>query len=113
MSPRRIARLDRNSLELECQTIVRKLQILEQELFSHQATIEMYEITLQEHDNDKNKVNRLEGELQKVSTELRKQLYNIQKGKESLVRDYEEKLQSNPPHRTLSLLAFAWCIHHT
>jgi len=102
MSPRSIARLDRNSLELECQTIVRKLQILEQELFSHQATIEMYEITLQEHDNDKNKVNRLEGELQKVSTELRKQLYNIQKGKESLVRDYEEKLQSNMQklHRT-------------
>jgi len=102
MSPRSIARLDRNSLELECQTIVRKLQILEQELFSHQATIEMYEITLQEHDNDKNKVNRLEGELQKVSTELRKQLYNIQKGKESLVRDYEEKLQNNIQklHRT-------------
>eukprot|EP00535_Pseudo-nitzschia_heimii_P003316 CAMPEP_0197180454 /NCGR_PEP_ID=MMETSP1423-20130617/5063_1 /TAXON_ID=476441 /ORGANISM="Pseudo-nitzschia heimii, Strain UNC1101" /LENGTH=1691 /DNA_ID=CAMNT_0042630537 /DNA_START=526 /DNA_END=5601 /DNA_ORIENTATION=+ len=102
MSPRSIARLDRNSLELECQTIVRKLQILEQELFSHQATIEMYEITLQEHDNDKTKINRLEGELQKVSTELRKQLYNIQKGKESLVKDYEEKLQNNMQklHRT-------------
>jgi len=102
MSPRSIARLDRNSLELECQTIVRKLQILEQELFSHQATIEMYEITLQEHDNDKTKVNRLESELQKVSTELRKQLYNIQKGKEGLVKDYEEKLQNNLQklHRT-------------
>lgn len=102
MSPRSIARLDRNSLELECQTIVRKLQILEQELFSHQATIEMYEITLQEHDNDKTKVNRLESELQKVSTELRKQLYNIQKGKEALVKDYEEKLQNNLQklHRT-------------
>ena len=102
MSPRSIARLDRNSLELECQTIVRKLQILEQELFSHQATIEMYEITLQEHDNDKTKVNRLEGELQKVSTELRKQLYNIQKGKESLIKGYEEKLQANMQklHRT-------------
>jgi len=102
MSPRSIARLDRNSLELECQTIVRKLQILEQERFSHQATIEMYEISLQEHDNDKSKIQRLEGELQKVSTELRKQLYNIQKGKESLIKDYEEKLQSNLKklHRT-------------
>merc|ERR1719162_2177233 len=77
MSPRSIARLDRNSLELECQTIVRKLQILEQERFTHEATIEMYEISLQEHDHDKSKVQRLEGELQKLSTELKKQLYNI------------------------------------
>jgi len=102
LSPRSIARLDRNSLELECQTIVRKLQILEQERFSHQATIEMYEITLQEHDNDKTIIERLENELLKVSTELRKQLYNIQKGKESLVKEYEEKLQSNLKklHRT-------------
>ncbi|VEU40840.1 unnamed protein product [Pseudo-nitzschia multistriata] len=102
LSPRSIARLDRNSLELECQTIVRKLQILEQERFSHQATIEMYEITLQEHDNDKTKIQRLETELKKVSTELRKQLYNIQKGKESLVKEYEEKLQTNLKklHRT-------------
>ena len=102
MSPRSIARLDRNSLELECQTIVRKLQILEQELFSHQATIEMYEITLQEHDNDKAKVNQLEGELQKVSAELRKQLYNITKGKEALVKDYEDRLKNNLQklHRT-------------
>jgi len=102
MSPRAIAKLDRNSLELECQTIVRKLQILEQERFSHQATIEMYEISLQEHDNDKAKTQRLETELQKVSTELRKQLYNITKGKESLVKEYEEKLQSNIKklHRT-------------
>lgn len=102
MSPRSIARLDRNSLELECQTIVRKLQILEQELFSHQATIEMYEITLQEYDNDKTKINKLEGELHKVSTELRKQLYNIQKGKESLVKEYEARLQNNLQklHRT-------------
>jgi chromosome segregation ATPase len=102
MSPRAIAKLDRNSLELECQTIVRKLQILEQERFSHQATIEMYEISLQEHDNDKAKTQRLETELQKVSTELRKQLYNITKGKESLVKEYEDKLQINIKklHRT-------------
>mmetsp|Transcript_2848 Transcript_2848/g.6830 ORF Transcript_2848/g.6830 Transcript_2848/m.6830 type:complete len:1085 (+) Transcript_2848:199-3453(+) len=102
LSPRSIARLDRNSLELECQTIVRKLQILEQERFSQQATIEMYEITLQEHDNDKTKIQRLETELTKVSAELRKQLYNIQKGKELLIKDYEDKLQSNMKklHRT-------------
>ena len=102
MSPRSIAKLDRNSLELECQTIVRKLQILEQERFTHEATIEMYEISLQEHDHDKSKVQRLEGELQKLSTELKKQLYNIKKGKESLVKDYEEKLQNNLQklHRT-------------
>ena len=31
MSPRQIAKLDRNSLELECQTLVRKIQILDQE----------------------------------------------------------------------------------
>lgn len=95
LSPRSISKLDRNSLELECQTLVRKLQILEQDKSSHAATIEMYETSLQQHDADKTKIHRLEEELQKVSLELKKQLHNIQKGKESLIGDYEEKLQGN------------------
>ncbi|KAL3922387.1 MAG: hypothetical protein SGILL_002230 [Bacillariaceae sp.] len=102
LSPRSIAKLDRNSLELECQTLVRKLQLLEQEKNSHAATIEMYEISLQEHDADKAKIQRLDGELLKVSSELKKQLYNIQTGKEHLMNDYEERLQANLKklHRT-------------
>lgn len=102
LSPRSISKLDRNSLELECQTLVRKLQILEQDKNSHAATIEMYEISLQQHDADKTKIHRLEGELQKVSLELKKQLHSIQKGKESVLKDYDEKLQSNLKklHRT-------------
>ena len=102
MSPRSIAKLDRNSLELECQTLVRKMQVVQQERNSQAAMIEMYEISLQENDMDKARIKRLEGELTKVSGELRKQLMNIQKGKESLVKDYEAKLQQNLSklHRT-------------
>mmetsp|Transcript_60071 Transcript_60071/g.147724 ORF Transcript_60071/g.147724 Transcript_60071/m.147724 type:complete len:1831 (+) Transcript_60071:228-5720(+) len=102
LSPRTITKLDRNSLELECQTLVRKMQILEQDKSSHEATIEMYEVSLREHNADKAKVQKLEGELRKVSSELKKQLQNIQKGKETLVREYEEKLQNNIKklHRT-------------
>jgi chromosome segregation protein len=95
MSPRMIAKLDRNSLELECQTLVRKLQIFEQENNSKAAMIEMYEISMQEHDMDKTKIHKLESELMKVSTELKRQVQNIQKGNESLVKDYEERLQQN------------------
>ena len=95
MSPRKISKLDRNSLELECQTLVRKIQLLEQERNSQSAMIEMYEISMQEHDTDKAKIQKLESELMKVSSELKRQLHNIQKGKEALVKDYEEKLQAN------------------
>jgi chromosome segregation ATPase len=95
LSPRRIAKLDRNSLELECQTLVRKLQILDQEKQSQAGLIEMYEISMQEHDADRKKIKKLESELKKVSLELKRQLQNIQKGKESLVKQYEERIQNN------------------
>ncbi len=95
MSPRSIAKLDRNSLELECQTLVRKLQIIEQERNSKAAMVEMYEISLQDHDTDKAKIQKLQGELGKVSSELKRQLQSITKGKESLMKEYEEKLQQN------------------
>lgn len=95
LSPRSIAKLDRNSLELECQTLVRKLQIIEQERNSNAAMVEMYEISLQDHDADKAKVQKLQGELGKVSAELKRQLQSITKGKESLMKEYEEKLQNN------------------
>lgn len=95
LSPRAIAKLDRNSLELECQTLVRKLQIVEQERNSQSAMVEMYEISLQDHDMDKAKVQKLQGELGKVSGELKRQLQSITKGKESLMKEYEEKMQHN------------------
>eukprot|EP00934_Nitzschia_sp_Nitz4_P008813 Nitzschia sp. Nitz4//scaffold40_size135432//82134//87650//NITZ4_003253-RA/size135432-processed-gene-0.70-mRNA-1//-1//CDS//3329551246//8803//frame0 len=95
LSPRAIAKLDRNSLELECQTLVRKIQIIEQDRNSQSAMIEMYEVSLQDHDADKAKVNKLQGELSKVSTELKRQLQSVSKGKETLIKDYEEKLQNN------------------
>lgn len=95
LSPRKIAKLDRNSLELECQTLVRKLQILDREKRSQAGLIEMYEIAMQEHDTDRRKIKKLESELKKVSLELKRQLQNIQKGKESLVKDYEERIQNN------------------
>lgn len=95
LSPRAISRLDRNSLELECQTLVRKMQIIEQERNSQAAMIEMYEVTQQDNDRDKMKISKLQGELGKVSNELKRQLQNIAKGKETLVKDYEEKLQNN------------------
>jgi chromosome segregation ATPase len=102
LSPRAIAKLDRNSLELECQTLVRKLQITEQDRNSQAAMVEMYEISLQDHDADKAKVQKLQGELGKVSGELKRQLQSMTKGKESLVKEYEEKLQHNIAklHRT-------------
>lgn len=95
LSPRTIGKLDRNSLELECQTLVRKLELIDQDRQSQRAMIEMYEISMQEYDVDKKKSKKLEGELKKVSIELKRQLLNIQKGKESLVLDYEDKLQNN------------------
>ena len=90
-----IAKLDRNSLELECQTLVRKIQILDQERNSQAAMIDMYEVALQDQDRDKKKAKKLEGELKKVSGELRTQLHNIQKGKESMTKDYEQKIRQN------------------
>lgn len=95
LSPRKIAKLDRNSLELECQTLVRKLQIIDQEKQSQAAMIEMYEISMQEHNFGKGKIRKLEEELKKVSMELKRQLQNIQRGKESLVKEYEERIQNN------------------
>jgi chromosome segregation ATPase len=95
LSPRKIAKLDRNSLELECQTLVRKLQLVDQEKQSQAAMIEMYEISMQEYDAGKKKTKKLEGELKKVSIELKRQLQNIQRGKESLMKEYEERIQNN------------------
>ncbi|KAL3936921.1 MAG: hypothetical protein SGBAC_007862 [Bacillariaceae sp.] len=95
LSPRKIAKLDRNSLELECQTLVRKLQIIDKEKQSQAAMIEMYEISMQEHDFDKGKIKKLEEKLKNVSVELKRQLQNIQRGKESLVKEYEERIQNN------------------
>ncbi|CAJ1941409.1 unnamed protein product [Cylindrotheca closterium] len=95
LSPRKIAKLDRNSLELECQTLVRKLQIIDREKQSQAAMIEMYEISMQEHDYDKKKIEKLEGELKKVSMELKRQLQNIQRGKELLVKEYEQRIQNS------------------
>jgi chromosome segregation protein len=95
LSPRSIAKLDRNSLELECQTLVRKLQIVEQERNSQSAMVEMYEISLQDHDADKSKIQKLQGELGKISGELKRQLQSITKGKESLMKEYEQKMQQN------------------
>lgn len=59
MSPRQIAKLDRNSLELECQTLVRKIQILDQERNSQAAMIDMYEVALQDQDRDKKKAKKV------------------------------------------------------
>jgi chromosome segregation ATPase len=95
LSPRKIAKMDRLSLELETQTLIRKVQVLDGERQSMESMIKMYETSLQAQDKDKARTQRLEEELRKVSNELKKQLMSIQKGKEKLVQEYEDRLDAN------------------
>jgi hypothetical protein len=66
--------MDLVSLELETQTLIRKVQVLAGESHSMQAMIQMYETSLQGQDKDKARTQCLEEELHKVSCELKKQL---------------------------------------
>jgi chromosome segregation ATPase len=95
LSPRKIAKMDRLTLELETQTLIRKVQVLDGERKSMESMIQMYETSLQSQDKDKARTQRLEEELRKVSYELKKQLLSIQIGKEKLVQEYEDKLNAN------------------
>ena len=90
LSPRKIAALDRTSLELETQTLGRQVQILEQEKANLIRTVEMYDNTCQQ---ETNKMRRLEDDLKRVTVELNAQLQESEDAREAQRTEYEQKFR--------------------
>ena len=92
LSPRRIAALDRTSLELETQELQRRVDILQQEHLSLTATMEMCEQQLAGREHDAQRIHLLEDALADVRNELSRQLQEVHHGKAQLSDQYEAKL---------------------
>lgn len=90
LSPRKIAALDRTSLELETQTLGRSVQILEQEKANLIRTVEMYDNTCQQ---ETNKMRKLENDLKRVTADLNAQLQESEEAREAQRIDYEQKFR--------------------
>lgn len=93
LSPRRIASLDRTTLELETQELQRRVDILEREKSSLNATIELCEQELVGKEDDVRRIHILEGALADLRNELSKQLQEMRHGKAQLSDQYEAKLE--------------------
>jgi hypothetical protein len=92
LSPRRIAALDRTSLELETQELQRRVDILEKEKSSLNATIDMCEQQLSGREQDVQRIHMLEDALAEVRSELSNQLQEVHHGKAQLSDQYEAKI---------------------
>ncbi|GAX10952.1 hypothetical protein FisN_2Lh482 [Fistulifera solaris] len=74
LSPRRISRLDRTSLELETQTLIRKIQVLQKEKRGLKSTIQSYRTSMQEQHDASEELERIKSE----SSQLKAQLSQVQ-----------------------------------
>jgi chromosome segregation ATPase len=93
LSPRRLAGLDRTSLELEAQQLQRQVDILEREKTSLDATVKLQKASESSHQEDLKRIRKLEQTLKTVQQELSHQLDEIQTGRTKLTAAYEEKLR--------------------
>jgi chromosome segregation ATPase len=98
LSPRTIGKMDRTSLELETQTLIRNVQILAQEKRALESAVEMYELTLQDHaagqhNNDTcPRVIQLENDLRSVSDRLREAKEDLAQVRTQVASDYESRM---------------------
>jgi hypothetical protein len=83
LSPRQISKLDRTTLELETQTLCRRVVVLERELVSQN-----HEAMLQDQSHSAKNIKTLEAQLKQASTDA-------QVNREQIITDYEGRLQEN------------------
>ena len=95
LSPRQISKLDRHSLELETQTLARRVTVLEQEKHALESAVEMYEVTLQDQSQGTEKVRKLEAHLRQVSAQLQQAKKDLSVNREQMITEYEGRLQEN------------------
>jgi chromosome segregation ATPase len=95
LSPRQISKMDRTSLELETQTLCRRVVVLEQEKYALESAVEMYEVTLQDQSASAEKVRNTEGHLRQVSAQLKQAKKDLEINREQIITDYEGRLEAN------------------
>jgi chromosome segregation ATPase len=94
LSPRRLANLDRNTLELETQELQRQVEILMQEKSTLQSKTQLQEQQAKSHSEDANRIQRLEKALKEIRVTLVEQIKDIHHGRAVLTDDYESKLDA-------------------
>lgn len=94
-SPRQISKLDRVALELETQTLCRKVEVLRREKQTLMSQIDMYEVVRRDEDRNIEKVHQLEGALQDVRAALKQAKADLIAVRERTVAEYEHRLQEN------------------
>jgi chromosome segregation ATPase len=94
LSPRRLASLDRTDLELEAQELQRQVEILLKEKSNLQAQVRIQEQQAQSNAEDSTKIQSLENALHEIKSTLIEQMQEIQCSRETMIKDYELKLQA-------------------
>jgi chromosome segregation ATPase len=95
LSPRRISKMDRMALELETQTLCRKVDVLAKEKYTLEKAVAMYEMTLQDHEHENGVVQQLEMDLRTVRQQLQQAKQDVSAVREQVVTEYEGRLQEN------------------
>ena len=95
LSPRVISKMDRMALELETQTLCRKVDVLNKEKNTLEKAVEMYEWTLQDQERENGVVPALERDLRSVRQQLQQAKQDLVAVRQTVVADYEGKWQDH------------------
>ena len=94
LSPRRLATLDRTSLELEAQELQRRVEVLEAEKSSLEANIHVCEQQVKSQAEDAVRIGKLEESLSQVRLLIAQQVKDLDSGRRQLTEEYEDKLDT-------------------
>lgn len=95
LSPRKISKMDRMALELETQTLCRKIDVLQKEKLTLEKAVEMYELTVQDQERQDSLVKKLGRDLQTVGQQLQQAKQDLVTVREQVGADYEGRLHEN------------------
>jgi chromosome segregation ATPase len=87
--------MDRLALELETQTLVRRVDVLTQEKATLEKAVQMYEITLSENEKSNNVIAQLEADLREVRRQLHVAKQDLLSVREQVVAEYKDQLHVN------------------
>jgi mediator of RNA polymerase II transcription subunit 21 len=95
LNPRTISQLDRTSLELETQTLVRRIQVCASEKLALQAEMDVLQKAHAGCRPLQQRVHQLEGHVQHASAQLRQTKTEMKQVRARMVQEYESQLQEN------------------
>lgn len=94
LTPRRLANLDRTTLELEAQELQRQVEVLYHEKTTLQAKVQIGEQQSKSHSEDVGRIHKLEKALSDLRSTLGEQMQTLHHGRAQLTEEYEAKLKS-------------------